>query len=122
MIGLAIRSLSQVPSKTWVESFVAVNLHPDRRIPFEEWLKEIDSKIQTGERFFKVRNRSLFDAMPALWKRMTEIMRQMVVDTIKGFYQDPGDSWWSRENAMKLIQFVPLGEIGKLRSCYFAAK
>jgi hypothetical protein len=36
MIGLVIRSLSQVPSKTWVESFAAVNLHPDRRIPFEE--------------------------------------------------------------------------------------
>jgi hypothetical protein len=121
MIGLVIRSLSQVPSKTWVESFVGVNLHPDRRIPFEEWLKKIDSKIQIGERFFKVRNRSLFDAMPALWKQMTEIMRQMVVDTIKGFYQDPGDSW-SRENTMKLIQFVPLGEIGKLRPCYFAAK
>jgi hypothetical protein len=68
MIGLVIRNfLSQVPSKTWVESFVAVNLHPDGRILFEEWLKKIDSKIQTGERFFKVRNRSLFDAMSALW-------------------------------------------------------
>ncbi len=44
-------------------------MHPDHRISFLDWAKRIDDKLATGERFFEKRE-GLFDAMPAVWKKM----------------------------------------------------
>ena len=70
LIGITIEAISKVDPKVWENSFVKVNLHPDHRVPFVDWLKRIDSKIETGERFFTKHNSSLYNAMPALWKNM----------------------------------------------------
>ena len=50
ILCIGIKSL---PEKIWVNSFKQVNLHPDFRMPFDEWIKRIGSQIVTGETVYK---------------------------------------------------------------------
>jgi len=64
LISTCLVALKSVLPSTWEDSFKKVNLHPDYRVPFDEWLKRIDDQLETGERFFVEREASMFDAMP----------------------------------------------------------
>ena len=101
-----------------------MNLHPHRRIPIDEWLKKIDAKIQTGERFFKERDNNLFDAMPAVWRNLSVESRHAVVSTIDDFIGNTpeGKTAWSAENSRKLMKYCSLDDIPKMRASYMMAK
>jgi hypothetical protein len=66
----------------WVASFKKVNLHPDHRISFIDWIKKIDEKVEVGEHFFSKRNDSCFEAMPSFWHRLTIEARHEAVSLI----------------------------------------
>ena len=57
--------------------------------------------------------------MPACWQNMTEPQRRLIVQVLDGFTTS-----WSKGNLKEilLLGFVKLGDIKKLRGCYFAAK
>ena len=123
LITIAIEALKKIKPAAWVESFTKVNLHPRHRVPFDIWLKKIDGKLSSGE-FFAQRT-SLFDAMPAVWKNMSIDDRHAVVSVIDSFYKDAtmeGKPVWTTMNVLRLGKYVPLGDVGKLRCCYLAAK
>ena len=123
LIGIAINALKRIKAAAWIESFTKVNLHPRYRVPFTVWLRKIDSKLSSGE--FFASQTSLFDAMPAMWKNMTVEDRHDVVSMIDGFYKDTasdGKPVWTTINVLRLVKYVPLADVGKLRCCYLAAK
>jgi hypothetical protein len=86
-------------------SFQKVNLHPHHCAPIEECLKHIDSKLQTGKRFFKERKNELFDAMPAVWRNLSLEHCHKVVSIIDEFIASTptGDSAWCSQNVWKLL-------------------
>ncbi|KAI2491962.1 hypothetical protein MHU86_22582 [Fragilaria crotonensis] len=123
LITIAIEALKRVKASAWIESFTKVNLHPRFRISFDLWLKKIDGKL-SHHKFFSNRT-SLFDAMPAVWKKLSVEDRHAVVTLIDGFYasnefQDV--PIWTKGNVLQLVKYVPIGDVGKLRSSYLAAK
>ena len=123
LIGVAIEALKKIKASAWIESFKKVNLHPVHRLPFDAWLKKIDSALSGGE-FFAART-SLFDAMPVMWKSMSVENRHAVVSIIDSFYKDTaleGQPVWTTHNVLRLVKYVPLADVGKLRCCYLAAK
>jgi hypothetical protein len=90
--------------------------------------KKIESKLITGEQFFKNRV-GLFDAMPSFWKQMTCENRHAIVGMIDGFYQcaanqngETNSSPWTMDNICKLVQYVALDDIYQLRGCYLTTK
>ncbi len=85
-MAACIHALSKVEQNSWVSSFKKVNLHPHFRIDFPSWCKKIDSKLATGEKFFKNRV-GLFDAMPAFWKHVLGKHCHAVVAMIDDFLQ-----------------------------------
>ena len=46
----AVRHATMYPH-LWVNSFIAVNLNPIERIPFEEWCENIDAHMQSSDSF-----------------------------------------------------------------------
>jgi hypothetical protein len=75
IVSACIHALRKVKRESWVASFKKVNLHPHHRLDFNCWCKKIDSKLKTGEQFFKNRV-GLFDAMPAFRKYMPAEQRR----------------------------------------------
>jgi hypothetical protein len=64
LIAIAIDAQKKVPKRSWVESFVKVNMHPKHRVPFYEWIKILDNRglLVSGEKFFEKRT-TLYDVM-----------------------------------------------------------
>ncbi|KAI2510833.1 hypothetical protein MHU86_3619 [Fragilaria crotonensis] len=123
LITIAIEALKRVQPSAWIESFIKVNLHPRFRMSFDLWLRKIDGKL-TPRKFFSNRT-SLFDAMPAVWKKLSVEDRHNVVALIDGFYSSSEFEdvpIWTKGNVLQLVKYVPIGDVGKLRSSYLAAK
>ena len=127
LVAVCIHALRNINPTSWVSSFRKVNQHPHHRIDFEAWCKKIESKLVTGEQFFKNRV-GLFDAMPSFWKQMTCQDRHEVVGMIDGFYSsanqngETNSSPWTIENVCKLVKYVALDDINQLRGCYLTTK
>jgi hypothetical protein len=92
---LCIQGLKKVKKEAWIDSFKKVNLHPEHRVAFPDWIKRIDEKLISGERFFKNRS-SLYDAMPALWRNLAVVDRKAIISEIDQFYLT--DDPWSQLN------------------------
>jgi hypothetical protein len=61
----------------WRTSHIRVNACPSKMQPFTKWLKKHEALVTAADRFFEYRD-SLFDAMLAMWKNMSEIQRRQV--------------------------------------------
>ena len=70
LIAICVKALAKVKPESWTSSFKKVNLHPDR-VGALDWLRQIDEKNNTGEHFITAYNNTLFEAMPAFWKKLT---------------------------------------------------
>jgi hypothetical protein len=124
IVGACIHALSKVKPETWSSSFKKVNLHPHHRVEFTEWCKKIESKLKTGDLFFKNRV-GLFDAMPAFWKKMPEGHRHATVALIDSFYKEAvqqNSDPWTTDNIMKLVKYCSYENIKALRGCYLTTK
>ena len=113
-------ALKHSTPSAWINSFIRVNLHPDHRLSFLDWIKKIESQVVAGESFFK-RRTSLYDILTKFWRRMTPIDRTTIVTIIDGFYSS-NEPTWCKYNVNKLLEYVPLKDIVRLRACYWTAK
>jgi hypothetical protein len=52
VIGICCNVLNKVGKDAWISSFKRVDLHPDYRVDFVEWLMGIDGSLQCGEGTF----------------------------------------------------------------------
>jgi hypothetical protein len=82
LIVICVKALKTVSPPIWIASFKKVNLHPDHRISFIDWIKKIDEKVEAGEHFFSKHNSSCFLAMPSSWQHLSVEARHAVVSTI----------------------------------------
>ena len=106
--------------------------HPDDyRVDFFELLKRIDGSLQCDEQFFENEHgsaqsttRSLFDAMPALWKNLSCEDRHVLVNMIDRFPAnvDPGSPIWNKANKRSLLKFGSLEAMPKMRASYMVSK
>lgn len=87
LIACCISGLKKVPPPVWEQSLIKVNLHLEQCVNFVGWVKQLDATLKTGERFF-VAHRSLYDAIPAVWKLKPQQQRQSVKFMIDGFYRE----------------------------------
>jgi hypothetical protein len=124
LIVICVKALKNISPELWISSFKKVNLHPDYRIPFLDWIKKNDEKVVAGEHFFHKHNNSFFQAMPSFWQHLTIEARHSVVSTIDRFFDEapPGKSPWCKENLKELRKFCNLYHIVILRACYLLAK
>ena len=120
LISVCIVALKRSTRSSWINSFIRVNLHPDHRLSFVDWIKKIESQVVAGESFFKCRT-SLYDILPQFWKQMSVDDRNSVVTTIDGFYESDQPTW-SKDNINELLEYVPLADVVRLRGCYWTAK
>jgi hypothetical protein len=76
------------------------------------------------EGFFVDRSQGLFDAMPAVWKKLSPENRLTVVNRIDTFHAEasPGQSAWVKDNVLQLTKYIPLDQIPNIRACYMATK
>jgi len=128
LITVALQAQLSIKEEHWVSSFIKVNLHPDHRVPFDAWLRVLDRRgilTESSERYFEERE-SFYDAMPAVWKKLTPGIRQSIMETIDTIYncvgQREGERVWTKANVLELSKFVELDDVYKLRACYFTAK
>ena len=77
----------------------------------------------SAEQFFDNRN-SLYDAIPACWKKLTVDHRQEGIQIIDDVYKSVPENKkvWTKGNVLKLVKYVKLGEVFRLRACYMTAK
>ena len=125
LVGVIATAIKNLPEDIWEKSFISVNLHPHHRVPFEDWIEKISNVVTTGEKnYMRTNEASYFDAMPALWKKMTVETRRRVVDMVDGFVATAvgTESPWRKENVLQLVRFCPLADVPKLRTCYMVAK
>lgn len=122
---IVARQISKTPPDAWVKLFIKVNLHPNKKIPFDEWIKKIAGQLE-GEHFLKKGDQSFYRAMPAIWKKMKPELRHEIYSTINSFYDKHNgtglDVWGDKECILALAHYVPLKEIPKLRACYYVCK
>ena len=78
--------------------------------------------ILSAEQFFENSN-PLYDEIPAFWNKLTVDHRQEVIQIIDDVYKSvPGKKKvWTKGNVLKLVKYVKLGEIFRLRACYMTA-
>lgn len=122
LIGILSVGIKNLPADIWKKSFIAVNMHPDHRISFQEWINKISSHIDTGEASYSRTNMSIFDAMPEFWKNMTVRDRQNIIKKINEFKAIEKGSlhqvFTKKAYIIHLTRYVLLNNIQKLRICY----
>jgi hypothetical protein len=59
--------------KHGINSFINTNMHPEHRLPFEDWLRKIASCIRMTDASFKTELgfMTIFDVMLTFWKAWT---------------------------------------------------
>ena len=68
-------------------SFKRVNIYPDCGLSFSEWLLNIESQMDTGKRFYASLT-GILDAVPDVWKNMSNEMQTQLFNVIQGFYDE----------------------------------
>jgi hypothetical protein len=110
----------------WRTSHIRVNACPSKMQPFTKWLKQLEALV--ADLFFESRD-SLFDAMPDMWKNMSEIQRRQVCSLLVSLeccaITNPNSgSLWSIGNVWKVLclGYVCYNDIHKLCGCHIVAK
>ena len=49
LVVIISTAIQNIPDKVWIDSFVAVNLHPHHRMTFHDWINNISPDVKTGE-------------------------------------------------------------------------
>jgi hypothetical protein len=123
LITCAIYAQNRIKKESWIDSFKKVNMHPQTRVPFNDWIKKLDDRgFLSADKFFEKRT-SLYDAMPACWKRLTVEQRNKVMGTIREVYKSThvNKRVWTKQNVFNLVKFVKLDDVFKLRGCFLTA-
>ena len=123
LVAIISIALKDLPGTLWKNSFIRVNLHPHHRLSFGKWIEKIFDKVHTGEtKYYRTNEHSYYDAMPAVWKRVTVERRRELLALIDLFADDSNVLNWTKENCLKLLPFCKLQDIPKLRICHKVAR
>ena len=126
LIAIISTALKNLPGDIWTRSFFSVNLHPHHRLSFEDWIQKIAPYVRTGETaYLRTNEDSYYNAMPAVWKRMSEEKRRRVIaiiDDFVGAAPEGKSGWGEKANVLRLVEFCPLKSIPQLRVCHMVAK
>ena len=86
LIMVISTAIQNIYAKVWIDSFVAVNLHPHHPMTFPDWIKKISPAVKTGDTaYFRNHEGSYYDAMPSLWKKMSVPVRRELMCIIDRF-------------------------------------
>ena len=77
LVHVALAMVRELAPETWVYSFRKVNLHPHRRVSFEEWCKRIAHFLQGGESFKPEVISDGYALLPSFWHGMTVEEKKM---------------------------------------------
>ena len=124
MVAAVIGILNDSKSQ-WEQSFKAVNMHPDKRISFEEWMKKCDRNIAAGGMVKKSsteeNKKVLYSALPELWRCMGKTLQSNLINVIKAYERD-----FSIACAERLIEVsegvLNLGTVRYVQTAYFAVQ
>ena len=124
MVAAAIGVLNDSKSQ-WEQSFKAVNMHPDKRVSFEEWMKKCDRNIAAGAMVKKSstdeNKKVLYSALPELWRCMGKSLQSNLINVIKAY--DEGFSIACVEELIEVSEGVlNLGTVRHVQTAYFAAQ
>ena len=104
--GLAAVQHTTMHLQQWVNSFIAVNLKPTERIPFEEWCRKIAAHMQSSDSFDLVQqnnnNIEKYLLLPDTWQEMSTEHKTTAVDILKKH----GGNAWGVECFMKIANTV----------------
>ncbi|KAL7528028.1 LOW QUALITY PROTEIN: hypothetical protein ACHAXR_004391, partial [Thalassiosira sp. AJA248-18] len=66
----------------WINSFIAVNLHPKFRLSFEDWCKKIGPHMQASDSFKLVTQDNVdeYTLLPAIWQAMVPEEKKKAVE------------------------------------------
>mmetsp|Transcript_20420 Transcript_20420/g.37490 ORF Transcript_20420/g.37490 Transcript_20420/m.37490 type:complete len:186 (+) Transcript_20420:142-699(+) len=84
-VGLAaVRYTKENPS-LWVNSFIAVNLHPRHMLSFSDWCKKISPFVQSADSFDLVTQNKVneYKLLPAVWRALTPLEKGNAVEIFK---------------------------------------
>jgi len=109
--------------KIWINSFIAVNLHPEYRVSFEDWCKRIEPFMQASDNFDLITQNSsidLYTLLPAFWHGMTPAEKTSVVSVVDRF----GEEAWSVACIKTLHEecSIPYNDMGSLQACVHLAQ
>lgn len=122
LITLAIVAQARVPAKSWIDSHTRVNTNPKTRVDFDAWIERLESKsILMSDELFYADGRTLYDAMPAVWKNLPVEDRHAILGIIDKAHST-GTKVWTKEIIVKLAKYVKLEDVVKLRACHMASK
>ena len=117
-VGLAMVRQSGEP---WETSFKMTNLHPETRLPFEQWIQKIKPMVQGGSSFQAdtLQPAGKFWMLPTFWLGMEPGERRDVIKMI-----DSHDSKYT-VSCLRLLHeayHIPLADMNKIRVCYSVSK
>ena len=86
----AVRATSRRP-EIWINSAIAVNLHPEHRLPFPEWCKKIAPLMTASDSFDLVvqNNTDPYHLLPLLWQAMLPCDKRMAMS----IFESHGKMW-----------------------------
>ena len=127
LIALAIDAQLKITKDDWIKSHKRVNAQPSTRVPFDLFIKQLDERgvLIPGEKFFDKR-KSLADAMPACWTRLSAEQRHSVLSIAKNTcaraVAEEAPASWLKEDILKLARCAKLEDVYKFRACCLAAQ
>jgi hypothetical protein len=118
----AVRYTHRNP-EVWISSFVSVNLHPMRMIPFADWCKKLKPFMQAVDSFNLITQSQEeideYTLLPALWQAMPPVDKKTAVDIVQRF----SDNDWGLDCCSALITAlkIKLSDLTTLQPCIFLA-
>ena len=111
----AVRNTKENP-EIWINSFRAVNLDPTHQIPFLDWIKKIESFIQSGDSF-KSNETNVIDEylyLPSFWHAMLPEEKKQAFAVVERH-----DCRWSPScvQELKTVCSVSLADMHLLQTC-----
>ena len=117
----AVRYNSRNP-KVWISSFVSVNLHPMKMIPFADWCKKLEPFMQAADSFNLITQSQEFNEytlLPALWQAMPPVDKKTAATIVQRF----SDNAWGLDCCSALITAlkIKISDLTTLQPCIFLA-
>ena len=85
--GLAAICWTTAHPECWINSFIAVNLHPKYQLSFQKWCEKLAPFMQAADRFNLVTqsagNFDTYTLLPTIWQAMTPSEKQVAVAIVQ---------------------------------------
>ena len=120
--GIAAVRYTRCNPNVWISSFVSVNLHPVRMIPFADWCKKLEPFMQAADSFNLITQSQEIDEytlLPALWQAMSPVDKKTAATIVQRFT----DNAWGLDCCSALITAlkIKMSDLTTLQPCIFLA-